>query len=289
MENLIKKPVYLDNAGTTKTHAEVAKVMMEYLMEDFYNPSAVTKYSIAVSKNIDRARGVIAKALKVTSPANIIFTSGGTESNNLAILGNISKPNHGKILCSACEHPAVFNIFKQLKEKGYDFETIACNRDGSVDIADFNAKISSGNIAMVSIMHCNNEAGGINNIAMLAKQLKSKHPTAFFHSDGVQGFCKVKAIMENIDAYSMSAHKINGAKGVGALYVKTPNKLKNTVFGGGQEKNKRSGTENVAGIMGFAKAVEIWQQNQAEILQSYKEYIKIITDKLEDVQDMQIN
>ncbi|MFI3167439.1 MAG: cysteine desulfurase family protein [Bacillota bacterium] len=285
----MKNPVYLDNAGTTKTHEEVAKVMMHFLTEEFYNPSAVTKNSIAVSKNIDKARMIIARGMKITNPACIIFTSGGTESNNLAILGNLPRQSHGKILCSACEHPAVFNIFKDLKEKGYDFETISCNRDGSVNLQDYTQKISSGNVAMVSVMHVNNEAGGINDIAKLAKMLKAKHPTAFFHSDGVQGFCKVKANLENVDAYSASAHKINGPKGVGALYIKNPNKLKNQVFGGGQEKNKRSGTENVAGILGFAKAVEIWQKDQSDIIAKYKSYKDIIIAKLQDVPNMQIN
>ncbi len=289
MENQNIKPVYLDNAGTTKVHDEVASVMMEILTESYYNPSAVTKMSIAVSKNIEKARAIIAKAMKVTTPANIFFTSGGTESNNLAILGNIGKPNHGKILCSACEHPAVFNIFKELKEKGYEFEQIACNRDGSVNIQDFNAKISSGNVQMVSIMHVNNEAGGVNNITALAKQLKAKHKSAFFHSDGVQGFCKIKTLLDGVDAYSVSAHKINGAKGTGALYVKNPQKLKSIVFGGGQEKSKRSGTENVAGIVGFSKAIEIWQANHAEIIENYKKYKEIIIKELENVENMQIN
>ncbi len=289
MENQNLKPVYLDNAGTTKVHDEVIKAMVECLTENYYNPSAVTKMSISVSKLMEKSRTVIAKAMKVTTSANIFFTSGGTESNNLAILGNIGKPNHGKILCSACEHPAVFNIFKDLKEKGYEFEQIACNRDGSVNVEDFNAKISTGKVQMVSIMHVNNEAGGVNNITVLSKQLKAKHPTAFFHSDGVQGFCKVKTMLDGVDAYSVSAHKINGAKGTGALYVKNPQKLKSIIFGGGQEKSKRSGTENVAGIVGFAKAVEIWQSDHAEIIEKYKSYKNIILKELEDVLGMQIN
>ncbi len=289
MENQSKTPIYLDNAGTTRVHNEVANAMIKVLTEDYYNPSAVTKMSIAVSKQMEKARQTIAKSLKITNPANIIFTSGGTESNNLAILGNISRESHGKILCSACEHPAVFNIFKSLKEKGYDFETIACNRDGSVDIEDFKKKISAEKIQMVSVMHVNNEAGGVNDIATLAKILKQKHPTAFFHSDGVQGFCKVKASLENIDAYSVSAHKINGAKGTGGLYVKNPQKLKTQLHGGGQEKNKRSGTENVAGIVGFAKAVEIWQENQAEILKRYKDFQEIIKNKVSQLEKITIN
>ncbi len=289
MENKNTSLVYLDNAGTTKTHEEVAKTMLHFLCEDYFNPSAVTKNSISVSKNVDKARNVIAKAIRVTSPANIIFTSGGTESNNLAIFGNLPKPNHGKILCTSCEHPAVFNIFKDLKEKGYDFEELACNRDGSVNMQDFEEKINSGNVSLVSIMHVNNEAGGVNDIAKLGKMLKAKHPNAYFHVDGVQGFCKIKANLENVDSYSMSAHKINGPKGVGALYVKNPNKLKNQVFGGGQEKNKRSGTENVAGIMGMAKAVEIWQANQAEIMERYANFQSIISATLENTKGMQIN
>ena len=281
--------VYLDNAATTKVEKRVIDKMVVMLEENFFNPSAMYGSALNVRKQIEMARETVANVMKISESSKLFFTSGGTEANNLAIYGTVSSKGNGKILCSACEHASVFNSMKNLKEKGFDVEYIMCNKNGNVSEEDFLEKISNGKVQFVSIMHVNNETGAINDIARLAKILKSKHPEAFFHSDGVQGFIKQRVSLENVDLYSASAHKLGGAKGVGVLYSKNPQKLKSVNFGGGHEKGKRHGTENVAGIIGFAKAVEIWNEERENIIEKFLSFQKYIIEKIGEISDVTIN
>ncbi len=276
--------IYLDNAATTKILDQSLIELNKYYSQNYFNPSAVYTQAIEVKQGIENTRDILANTLKCDKE-NIIFTSGGTESNNLAILGTVTHKSIGKILCGACEHPAVYNVFNHLKNNGFDVEFIDCNSDGSICEESFINLIQNGDVGFVSIMHVNNETGAINDIDKLSRLAKEKNEKCIFHSDGVQAFMKVKLALKNsnIDFYSISAHKINGSKGVGALYVRYPQKLKSIVFGGGQERNFRSGTENTGGILALKEAVLNWEQNGNEYITNYKEYRDYILNELKSI------
>lgn len=283
--------IYLDNAATTKICDEALFAFEKYYKEDYYNPSAVYGGAIKVRREIEKAREVIANALRVPSE-NVFFTASGSEGDNMAIFGSIgSVKAAGRIICSECEHPAVYNAVISLKSKGYDVETIPCEHNGTVNVEEYMKAISDGKVTFASIMHVNNETGGINDILKLSKMLKEKNPDAVFHSDGVQAFMKVPTLLKNsdVDLYSFSAHKINGPKGVGGIYVKKPNRLSPLVFGGGQEKGMRSGTENTAGIIAFAAACEKWKKERKEYIERFGRFREILVDALDNVSDISYN
>lgn len=282
--------IYLDNAATTRICEGSLKSINEFYDRTYFNPSAVYKGAIEVKNAMEIAREQIAKCLYVEKE-KIFFTSGGTESDNLAILGSCQNKTIGKIICSSCEHSAVYNSVLSLKEKGFDVEIVPCNANGIVDVEQYKTVVQNNKIAFVSIMHVNNETGGINDIEKLSKILHESHPQAIFHSDGVQAFCKVQINLKrsDIDLYSFSAHKINGAKGVGGIYAKTPNKLKPIIFGGQQEKGLRSGTENTAGIVAFGQATKLWKDEGIKFLERFKEFQNIIVDKLKAIDGITYN
>ena len=283
--------IYLDNAATTRICDEALVAFEKFYKEEYFNPSAIYGGAIAVHREVEKARGVIAACLKVL-PENVFFTASGSEGDNLAIFGSVgSLKSSGRIICSACEHPAVYNAISALKNRGYDVEFVPCNHDGTVNVEQYEKAISDGEVTFASIMHVNNETGGINDIAKLAEMLKAKNPDAVFHSDGVQAFMKKPIALKNtkIDLYSFSAHKINGPKGVGAIYAKNPNKLTPLIYGGGQESGIRSGTENTAGIIAFAIACEKWRKNGKNYLESFKKFREILLSELANVPDITYN
>lgn len=261
--------IYFDNASTTKPCEKSVRYLNEYLTDKFFNASSIYKQGIDNKTAITNCKKLIAKTLGVEFKDNVIFTGSATEANNLAILGSVRK-NFKKLIFSAGEHPSVYNTALDLQNKGYNVEFVNLNKNGSVDIADFKNKLTP-DTSFISIMHVNNETGAINNLTELISIKNRICPNAIFHSDGVQAFGKLKfTLNRDIDLYSISAHKIHGPKGVGALYVKNKAKLNPIVFGGGQEYNLRSGTENVAGIMGFTGAIEeINYNNSVESIKSY--------------------
>lgn len=282
--------IYLDNAATTKICNESLIAINKYYCEEYFNPSAVYSGAINVRREIEKAREVIAKSLFVDKKS-IFFTSGGTEGDNLAILGTCKNIGIGTIICSACEHPAVYNAVMELKSRGFDVEIIPCKHNGTIDIEEYKRIISSKKIGFASIMHINNETGGINDIKKLAKLLKTSNPSAIFHSDAVQAYGKKKInlIDSDIDIYSFSAHKINGAKGVGGIYLKNLNKTHPLQFGGGQEKGLRSGTENTGGIIAFKEAVNLWNNNRRTFLKNFSNFQKIIIEKLSHLEGITYN
>lgn len=248
--------IYLDNAATTKLSSAAGEVMLNYACNDFFNPSAIYGESNRIASNIKKAKATIAKALGVAFCDNIIFTSSATEANNLAIMGAYRK-SFGKMLFSYAEHPSVFNVAENLKLQGVKVEYINLQPNGEIDYDDLERKLD-GDVSFISVMAVCNETGAINDLKRIG-ELKNKYcPKAIFHSDGVQVFGKIKLNLDyfGVDLFTVSGHKIFGPKGVGALYVINKNILKPITFGGGQEYNIRSGTENVPAIMAFAKAVE---------------------------------
>ena len=248
--------VYLDNAATTPVDKEVLKAMYPYFIEKYGNASSMHSFGEEARDAVENAREKIAKFINANKN-EIIFTSGGTESNNLAIRGiTAANPDKKHLITSKIEHPAVLETCKDLQRKGYKVDYIGVNKEGIVNFDELEEKITKDTL-LVSIMHVNNEIGTIQDIQKIGNLCKKRG--VLFHTDAVQSFGKLNIDVKkmNVDLLSASAHKINGPKGVGFLYVRSGAKVTQTMTGGGQERKLRSGTENVPGIVGFAKATEI--------------------------------
>lgn len=261
----MNKTIYLDNAATTMVYPEVAENIARMSVEEYFNPSALYKQSVSLAIKIKDCRCAILKALHATN-GELYFTSGGTESDNTALFCT-RKPKGSRIIVGLGEHDAIMNGALELKNQGYDVCFAPINVDGSVNVEEFK-KLLNENVSLVSIMHVSNETGAINDIARLCKLTRKFAQNAIFHSDGVQAFEKIKVNVSalDVDLYSISAHKIHGPKGIGGLYVKKGVHIKPLLYGGGQEKGFRSGTENVPSIVGFAQAVEM---NEERFVENY--------------------
>ena len=254
---MIMNTIYLDNSSTTPVLPEVVEAMVPFFSQRFGNPSSLHALGMEARKALDSCREVIASAINAEE-REIVFTSGGTESNNLAIFGyvnaNRQKGNH--IITSQIEHSSVLQPFRELEKRGLDVTRLKVNREGFVDLGELEKNISKKTI-FVSIQHANHEVGTIQNIGEIGKICREAG--IIFHADACQSFTKVPMDVKRhrIDLLTLNSHKIHGPKGIGALYIRDGIKLKNLFFGGGQENSLRSGTENIPGIVGFAKAVEI--------------------------------
>lgn len=250
--------VYLDNSATTRCLPEVAALMTHIMCEDYGNPSSLHKKGVESEKYVRHAKEVIAKCLKVQEK-EILFTSGGTESDNIALIGgayaNYRAGRH--IITTRIEHPAVLQPCAYLEEQGFEVTYLPVDAKGVIRLADLE-KAMTRNTILVSIMHTNNEVGSVQPIEQAGELIKRMNPNTLFHVDAVQGFGKFKIYPRrmNIDLLSVSAHKIHGPKGVGFLYISEKAKVRPIIYGGGQQKGMRSGTENVPGIAGMARAVE---------------------------------
>ena len=242
--------IFLDNASTTRLCDE-AKSEIEKSHDLFYNPSAVYGKSLEIRKKLDEAKQNICRALGVSYNNNLIITGSATEANNLAIFGSIKKTDF-QLVFGAGEHPSVYNCALELKARGFNVVFAPLAKTGEVDLKIL-SKILEKPTAFVSIMTVSNETGAINNIQKISKLVRKTNPNAIFHSDGVQAFGKISTNVLNmdVDLFSISAHKIGGPKGIGALYVKNIKKLKPIIFGGGQEFGLRSGTENTMFTLAF--------------------------------------
>lgn len=248
--------MFFDNASTTKIDEDIISSLGELNDKYFYNAGALYSEGRNVKKIIGGYRQSILEALNGVQKSNIIFTGSATEANNMAFFGTIRK-NTKKILVSNGEHPSVYNTVLEFASKGFDVEFVGLDKSGKVDIDDFKSKLTP-EVDFVSIMHVSNETGAINDIEYLVELVKEVNPKAIFHCDGVQAVGKIHVDLESlgVDMYTMSAHKIHGMKGVGALYVSPNVKLKPFVFGGGQEGGLRSGTENTLGIFTLSSAIQ---------------------------------
>lgn len=264
--------IYLDNAATTKPSQNALKNAEFYNNEGFYNSSAVYSLGLRSKLALDTAKEKILSL--IGKDFDIIFTSCGSESNNTAIF---SFANRGNSITTLGEHPAVFTPFMELKNKGYDARFAKINNDATVNVENLLSLIDK-NTVFVSVMHVNNETGGINDINYIAKECKKINPRLIFHADGVQAFGKIPyRLSSDIDLYSVSAHKINGLKGVGALLKnKRVKNLKPLIFGGGQEYGLRSGTENLFGIKVFE---EVAIEKLSKIKENY-EKMQILKDRV---------
>lgn len=259
------KKIYLDNAATTSLKSEVLEEMMPIFKENYGNPSSIYSIGRNARKEVEKSRQTVAEILGA-NPSEIFFTSGGTESDNWAIRGvAFAQLRKGKnhIITSKIEHHAVLHTVKELEKEGFEATYLDVDENGFVNPEDVKAAMTE-KTALVTVMYANNEIGTIQKISEIGKVCHEKG--VIFHTDAVQavGHLEINVKEQNIDLLSLSGHKFHGPKGVGALYVKKGVRILNLMQGGAQESNKRPGTENVAGIVGLAKALEISMQNRSE-------------------------
>jgi len=254
--------IYLDNAASTPVHEQVLHEMIPFFQDQFGNPSSIHRYGRFAQRAIQNARKQIAHLIN-SEPNEILLTSGGTESNNTALFGlaHAAKGNH--IVTSSIEHEAILEPCKKLEKEGFEITYIPVDNSGLVNSKDIEKSITP-ETCLVSIMFANNEVGTIQPIHEISKICHDKQ--IVFHTDAVQAVGKVKIDVKElgIDMLSISSHKINGPKGVGALYIKKGIEIIPFIFGGGQENGMRSGTENVASIVGFGKACQLAQENMKQ-------------------------
>lgn len=265
--------VYLDNSATTKCFKEVAGLVSEIMCEDYGNPSSMHNKGMQAETRIRNAKEIIAKNLKV-SEKEILFTSGGTESDNIALIGSaMANYRAGRhMITTKIEHPAILQTMKYLEEQGFEITYLPVDKNGQIRLEDLKQAITDETI-LVSVMHTNNEIGALQPIEEAGNLIKRINPNIIFHVDAVQGFGKFRIYPKRmkIDLLSVSGHKIHGPKGVGFLYINEKIKMKPILFGGGQQKGMRSGTENVPGIAGLAKAVEmIYADLDADVERLYR-------------------
>lgn len=253
----MKKRVYFDNASTTKVDEKVVREMLPYFSEIFGNASSQHDIGIKAKDVLERSRRIIAKSIKANI-GEIIFTSGGTEANNFALKGlffsNYPQKNH--IITTKIEHDSILNVCRWLETQGAKITYLDVDEEGFVDIEDIKKSITDKTF-LVSIIHGNNEIGTIQDIEAIGKLCREKN--VLFHTDACQSFTKVPINVgkQNLDLVTLNAHKIYGPKGVGALYIRDGIQITPFAHGGGHEKKLRSGTENIPGIVGFAKSVDI--------------------------------
>lgn len=269
---------YFDNSATTRCSDAAVALMQKVLLEDYGNPSSLHMKGVVAEKYIKAATEQIARTLKVAEK-EIVFTSGGTESNNLALIGvALANQRAGKhIITTAIEHASVYNSLIFLEEQGFEVTYLPVDAKGVVSLEALAEALREDTI-LVSMMHVNNEIGTIEPIEEAAKLIHEKNPKTLVHVDAIQSFGKLRIYPKRmgIDLLSVSGHKIHGPKGVGFLYVKDKTKIKPIIHGGGQQKNMRSGTENVAGIAGLGVAVEELYDNfdeKIERLYELREYL----------------
>jgi cysteine desulfurase len=250
--------IYLDNSATTMVDEKVIEKMLQYMNQKYGNASSAHTFGVQARQAIEDARSLIAKSINA-EPSEIVFTSGGTESDNMAVKGVAfaSKEKGNHIITTKIEHKAILNPCKWLEENyGYKITYLSVDKEGFIDLAELEAVIGDRTI-LVSIIQGNNEIGTIQNLEAIGKICK-KH-SVYFHTDACQSYGKtyLDVKKQNLDLVSLNAHKMNGPKGVGALYIRKGTKITPLFHGGGHEFNLRSGTENVPGIVGFAESVKI--------------------------------
>jgi cysteine desulfurase len=276
------KRIYLDNGATTIVDPKVIPIINKFYSEVYGNASSLHDFGREAHAALDSARKTIADEIHAR-PEEIIFTSGGTESDNLAIKGAASAHGHGHIITSKIEHPAVLNVCKELEGKGFRVTYLDVDGDGLIDLAQLERSIQKDTF-LISIMHANNEIGTIEPIVEIGKIAKKYG--VLFHTDAVQSFTKVPIDVSkmNVDMISMSAHKLHGPKGVGALYVRNGTKISPMSVGGSHERKLRAGTENIPGIAGFAEAVK--QDKKLDYIKKLRE--RLITGLLQ-ISDTRLN
>ncbi len=283
--------VYLDNSATTGVLPEVAELMTQIMCGDYGNPSSMHMKGLQAEQHLRIAKETLSRILKVNEK-ELFFTSGGTESDNLALIGtalaNSRRGNH--LITTQIEHPAILNTMRHLEERGFCVTYLPVGSDGVIRLEDLQKAMTKETI-LVSIMHTNNEVGSLQPIAEAGALIKRMNPGTLFHVDAVQGFGKARILPKrmNIDLLSVSGHKIHGPKGVGLLYVNEKVRIQPTIFGGGQQTGLRSGTENVPGIAGLALAADILYQHLEEDSKHLYECKRHFIEGVRKIENVQVN
>ncbi|KNF09539.1 cysteine desulfurase IscS [Gottschalkia purinilytica] len=281
--------VYLDNSATTRPRDEVIECMIYMLKEEYGNPSSLHRMGLEVEKKVENSRKIISEFLKVNKE-EIFFTSGGTESNNIAIQGIVNKyskkGNH--IITTKIEHSSVLNIFKHYESKSFEVTYLDIDEYGFIDLVQLERSITDKTI-LISTMLVNNEIGTVQDINKIRDIINRKNKSIKLHVDGIQAFGKINVDLNKmgIDAFTFSGHKIHGPKGIGGIFIKKDLKLESIIFGGNQENGIRSGTENTPGIVGLGKAVEILKSKHKEerehILSLKKYFLQRIENEISNI------
>ena len=285
------KEVYLDNSATTRAYDSVGDLVRKVMCEDYGNPSSMHAKGVTAEHYIKEAKETLAKLMKVQDK-EIFFTSGGTEGDNLALMGaaraNRRRGNH--LITSAIEHPAVINTMRHLEEEGYRVTFLPVDRYGRIRLDALKEALCEDTI-LVSVMYVNNEVGSVQPIAEAASIAKAYNKDILFHVDAVQGFGKYRIYPRklNVDLCTISGHKIHGPKGIGALYVGSHVKIQPIVFGGEQQKNVRSGTENVPGIAGLGLAAKLIYQDLDEKVARMRELKAHFIEGVQKIEDITIH
>lgn len=283
--------VYLDNSATTRCFDEVAQLAAKVMAQDYGNPSSMHLKGVAGEKYLRHAREVIAKNLKVNEK-EILFTSGGTESDNMALIGTaFANQRAGRhLITTQIEHPAILQTMQYLEKQDFEVTYLPVDANGQVKLEELQRALRKDTI-LVSIMHTNNEIGSLQPIAEAGAIIKRFNPSIVFHVDAVQGYGKfrIQPKRMNIDLLSVSAHKIHGPKGIGFLYINEKIKIHPIIWGGGQQKGMRSGTENVPAIAGMALAIETIYKNLDEEIDKLYQLKQRFIDGAMKIEDVKIN
>ena len=283
--------IYLDNSATTRAFDEVVDVVSRVMREDFGNPSSMHQKGVEAERYVKESKEMIAKTLKVQEK-EIFYTSGGTESDNWALMGGASANSRaGKhLITTKVEHPAILQTMEYLESIGYEVTYLSVDKQGVIRLEELEQAIRPDTI-LVSIMHVNNEVGAVQPVEEAGLLIKRMNPKTLFHVDAVQSFGKYKIFPKKckIDMLSVSGHKIHGPKGTGFLYVDEHVKIKPIVFGGGQQKGMRSGTENVPGVAGIGKATQLMYRNLAEDVEKLYDLKRYFTDEIQKIENVKVN
>ena len=282
---------YFDNSATTKVLDSVKDIVVKTMTEDYGNPAAKHRKGMEAEQYIRDARKIIADTMKVQEK-EILFTSGGSESNNMALIGAAwANQRAGKhIISTSIEHPSVYNPLGVLEELGFEVTILPVDHDGHISLKELEEAIRPDTI-LVSTMYVNNEVGAVEPVEEISKIIKAKNPSTLYHVDAIQAYGKyvIRPKKQGIDLLSVSSHKIHGPKGVGFLYIRNGVKIKPLIYGGGQQAGMRSGTENVPGVAGFGAAAKEMYTNHAEKVQKLIELKDYMTDRLGEIEGTVIN
>ncbi len=282
---------YLDNSATTRVYPEVVELMSKIMLEDYGNPSSMHMKGVEAEKYVLEAARRVSKALKVLEK-EIVFTSGGTESDNLALIGGAmaNKRRGMHIITTKIEHPAILNTVAYLKDEGFEIDYLSVDSLGRISLEELEEKLRDDTV-IVSIMHTNNEVGSLQPITEAGALIKRKNSSCLFHVDAVQGFGKAEIFpkKQNIDLLSISGHKIHGPKGIGILYINEKAKVKPISYGGGQQKGMRNGTLNVPGIAGIGLAAEMITTGLKDKLDRLYELKSFFLQEAEKLEKVSIN
>ena len=281
--------IYFDNSATTCTFKDAADRAYAAMTQTYFNPAAAYGAAFAVEKQVNEARAFAASLIGARTE-EILYTSGGTESNNIAVFGTL-RPMRGikRIATTEIEHPSVYETIQTAaKLFGAEIDYAPLNRDGTVNL-DRLHEVLHPDTGLISIMHVNNELGSVNDLDAIARKVRALAPNAVLHADGVQAFMKVPCKPLPVDLYSVSAHKLHAPKGVGFLYVRSGVRFAGGQIGGGQERNLRSGTTNVPGILGFDTALRLYQSNLPAWHDSMRRVKTRLYQNLSTIPDVRLN